>query len=108
MPSPIHKIVMRRVQIIYVLGLIFNTTALSILVAVVALGAVTHVVHVGDVWSNMPRFTNGIAPEQFLVSAFEHTKFITQASVVALLGAAGYFMYTATSVFHERRFTSAV
>ncbi|HEC93758.1 MAG TPA: hypothetical protein ENI56_00050 [Candidatus Kaiserbacteria bacterium] len=108
MPSPIHKIVMRRIYIIYVLGLVINTTALSVLVVVVALGAVTHVVHVGNVLANMPRLTSGVAPEHFLVSAFEHTKFITQVAVVSLLGAVSYFMYSAVSAFRAMRFTRTV
>ncbi len=108
MPSPIHKIVMRRVRTIYILGLILNTTTLAILVSVVALGAVVHVVHVGSVLANMPHVTSGIASEQFLVIAFEHTKFVTQIAVISLLGAGSYFIYSAISTFRSIGFTRTV
>lgn len=108
MPSPIHKTVMRRVHIIYVLGLVINTTTFAVLVAVVAFGAVTHVVHVGSVLANMPHLTSGVAPEQFLIVAFGHTKFVTQVAVVSLLGAVSYFMYSAISAFRAIHLTRTV
>lgn len=97
MSSSTHKIVMRRIYILYLLGFIFNTTAFAVLVAVVAGNAVVHVVHVGSVMSNMSQLTSTIAREQFFVSAFEHTKLITQTAVVALSVAIGYFIYSVLS-----------
>ncbi len=93
MSSPIHTTVMRRVRILYVIGLIFNTVTLSVFVAIVAIGALAHSVDIGSVWHNMPGLANGTAPEQFLITAFEHTKFVTQTALSALIFASIYFFY---------------
>lgn len=108
MPSPIHNNVMRRVYIIYMLGFIFNTTALAVVVVVVSGGAVMHVVHIGSVWSNLIHVENGAVAGRFLVSAFEHTKLITQTAVIALISATGYFVYSTVSTFRSMSFARAV
>ncbi len=101
MPLPIHTIVMRRVRVIYMLEHTLNTVMLSALVISVAAVALVHSVDVGSVWHNMPHLVNSIAPEQFLISAFEHTKFITQITLSALLFALGYFFYRTMMNFLE-------
>ncbi len=81
-------IVMSRVRAIHSMRPFVSTGALSIVLVVVSLYAISREVWVAMVFRNMPQATDVLAVANFFASAFLHTGFLVQAfSMLALVAA---------------------
>lgn len=84
--SPIERIVMRRIQTMRALRILFSNTSLAIIISGIALAGIGREVWVAHVLQNAPH--NPLALPQFYLAAFDHTRFIVQ--VLSLITVAAF------------------